>query len=58
MKGEDAIEFLLVGASAIQTGTANLVNPRSSLEVIKGIEDYLIRNGIDRVAKLTGLFLK
>ena len=58
MKGEDAIEFLLVGASAIQTGTANLVNPRSSLEVIKGIEDYLVRNGIDRVTKLTGLFLR
>jgi dihydroorotate dehydrogenase (NAD+) catalytic subunit len=58
MKGEDAIEFLLVGASAIQTGTANLVNPRSSLEVIKGIEDYLVRNGIDRVTELTGLFLR
>ena len=58
MKGEDAIEFLLVGASAIQVGTANLVNPRSSLEVIKGIEDYLVRNGIDRVTKLTGLFLR
>jgi len=58
MKAEDAVEFLLVGASAIQTGTANLVNPRSSLEMIKGIKDYLIRNRISRVTKLTGLFLK
>jgi dihydroorotate dehydrogenase (NAD+) catalytic subunit len=58
MKAEDAIEFLLVGASAIETGTANLVNPRSSLEVIKGIENYLVRNRISRVSKLTGLFLK
>jgi dihydroorotate dehydrogenase (NAD+) catalytic subunit len=58
MKADDALEFLLVGASAVQIGTANLINPRSSLEVIKGIEDYLTRNAIHRVVDLTGLFLK
>ena len=56
MKAEDAIEFILVGASAIQIGSANLVNPRTANEVIDGIEKYLVQNRIKRVAKLTGLF--
>jgi len=56
MKAEDAIEFILVGASAIQTGTANLVNPRTGIEVIDGIKRYLIQNKIESVQKLTGLF--
>jgi dihydroorotate dehydrogenase (NAD+) catalytic subunit len=55
-KAEDAIEFILVGASAIQIGTANLVNPMSGAEVIKGIKKYLVQNRINRVQKLTGLF--
>jgi len=56
IKAEDAIEFMLVGASAIQIGSANLVNPRTAIEVIDGLEKYLIQNRINRVAKLTGLF--
>jgi dihydroorotate dehydrogenase (NAD+) catalytic subunit len=55
-KAEDAIEFILVGASAIQIGTANLVNPRTGVEVIYGIKRYLIENKINRVQKLIGLF--
>jgi dihydroorotate dehydrogenase (NAD+) catalytic subunit len=56
MKAEDAIEFILVGASAVQIGSANLVNPRTAIEVIDGIEKYLIQNQIKRVKKLTCLF--
>jgi dihydroorotate dehydrogenase (NAD+) catalytic subunit len=56
MKAEDAIEFILVGASAIQIGTANLVNPRTVVDVINGIKKYLIQNKIESVQKLTGLF--
>jgi dihydroorotate dehydrogenase (NAD+) catalytic subunit len=56
MKAEDAIEFILVGASAIQIGTANLVNPRTGIDVINGIKKYLIQNKIENVQKLTGLF--
>jgi dihydroorotate dehydrogenase (NAD+) catalytic subunit len=56
MKAEDAIEFILVGASAIQIGTANLVNPRTGIDVINGIKKYLIQNKIESVQKLTGLF--
>ena len=41
MTAEDAIEFLLCGARAIQVGTANFINPKAPLEIIKGIEKYL-----------------
>ncbi len=56
MKAEDAIEFILVGASAIQIGTANLVNPRTAINVIRGIKKYLIQNKIKSIRQLTGLF--
>ena len=56
MKAEDAIEFILAGASAVQIGTANLVNPRTGIEVIQGIRRYLIQNKIQRIQKLIGLF--
>jgi len=55
MGAEDAIEFILAGASAIQVGTANLVNPRTGIEVIDGIKKYLVGKGINRVQKLVGL---
>ena len=56
MKAEDAIEFILAGASAIQMGTANLINPRAGIQVIQGIRKYLLRNKIDRIQKLVGAF--
>jgi dihydroorotate dehydrogenase (NAD+) catalytic subunit len=56
MNAEDAIEFILAGASAIQIGTANLVNPRAGIEVIRGIEQYLVQNRIKHIRKLIGAF--
>jgi len=56
MNAEDAIEFILAGASAIQIGTANLVNPRTGIEVIRGIEKYLVQNKINHIQKLIGAF--
>jgi len=56
MNAEDAIEFILVGASAIQIGTANLINPKTGIEVIHGIKRYLIQNKINRIQKLIGAF--
>jgi dihydroorotate dehydrogenase (NAD+) catalytic subunit len=56
VKAADAIEFILAGASAIQIGTANLVNPQTSLEVIQGIKEYLVDNKIRHIQKLIGLF--
>jgi dihydroorotate dehydrogenase (NAD+) catalytic subunit len=46
MSAEDALEFLLVGASAVQVGTANLVNPGAMTEIIAGIADFLSTQGI------------
>jgi dihydroorotate dehydrogenase (NAD+) catalytic subunit len=50
----DAIEFLLAGASAIQVGTANFTDPRTTVKIIAGIEDYLRRHSIAEVKELTG----
>jgi dihydroorotate dehydrogenase (NAD+) catalytic subunit len=56
VKAEDAIEFILAGASAIQIGTANLVNPQTSTDVIQGIKKYLTENKLHHIRKLIGLF--
>ena len=56
MNAQDAIEFILVGASAIQIGTANLVNPKTGIEVLQGIKRYLVQNRIDCLQKLIGTF--
>lgn len=52
---EDAIEFLLAGASAIQVGTAAMINPLVMIEIIKGIESYLSKNGYGSVKEIIGL---
>jgi dihydroorotate dehydrogenase (NAD+) catalytic subunit len=54
MKAEDAVEFFIAGAKAVQIGTANFVNPRSALEIIAGIERYLEGHGIQDVGHLVG----
>ena len=50
----DAIEFLLAGASAIQIGTANFIDPSISEKVVDGIEDYLSRHGFASVQDIIG----
>lgn len=54
MTGEDAIEFLLAGATAVQVGTANFVDPTSTVRVLDGMAEYCLRHGVARVADLTG----
>ncbi len=51
---EDAIEYLLAGACAIQVGTANFINPGATEEIIRGIGKHLTARGIDSVQELTG----
>ncbi|MGB5159285.1 dihydroorotate dehydrogenase [Desulfobacterium sp. N47] len=51
---DDAIEFIIAGATAVQIGTANFINPRATIEVIKGIEDFLTDRNIPRVTELVG----
>jgi dihydroorotate dehydrogenase (NAD+) catalytic subunit len=50
----DAVKFLLVGASAVQVGTANYLNPLATVEVLEGLAAYCARHGIARLASLTG----
>ncbi len=51
---EDAVEFLLAGASAVQVGTANFYNPSAAEQIVTGLEDYLQRHGEERVSNLIG----
>jgi dihydroorotate dehydrogenase (NAD+) catalytic subunit len=51
---EDAIEFLIAGASAIQIGTYNFVDPTITIRVIEGIEAYMNRKNIDKLSSLIG----
>jgi len=50
----DALEFLIAGASAIQIGTANFVNPRASLDIVEGLRSFCQEKGIDRIEDLIG----
>ncbi len=52
--GNDALQFLITGARAVQVGTANFVNPRAMLDIIEGIESYLERHSIGDVNEIIG----
>ena len=52
---DDAIEFLLAGASAVSVGTANFVNPGVTAEIVKGIETYMDRYGFNTVSEMVGI---
>jgi dihydroorotate dehydrogenase (NAD+) catalytic subunit len=54
MKADDAIEFMLAGASAVQVGTGNFLNPRATVEIIDGIVTYLEKQGINDVKDIVG----
>ena len=54
MTAEDALEFLIAGATAVQVGTANFVNPHVTMDIIDGIEFFLAQRKIARVADVIG----
>ncbi len=54
VKAEDALEFIIVGARAIEIGTANFMNPNVTIEIIEGIEKYLIEKNIKNINELVG----
>jgi dihydroorotate dehydrogenase (NAD+) catalytic subunit len=58
MNASDAIEFILAGASAIQIGTASFINPSVSIEILEGIEKYLIDKGFSDISEITGYINK
>ena len=51
---EDALEFILAGASAVAVGTANFMNPYATLEIIDGIREYMEKNEIEDICQLIG----
>ena len=54
---EDALMFLMAGATAIQVGTANFYNHRAPLEIISGLEDYCVREGLESIQAILGAAL-
>jgi len=52
VKAMDALEFLIVGAKAVQVGTANFVDPTAMISIIEGIEEFLVEEGIDDIHDL------
>lgn len=51
---EDAVEFLLAGATAVQVGTASFIDPAASMRVVEGLNRYCEQYGVARVSQLTG----
>jgi dihydroorotate dehydrogenase (NAD+) catalytic subunit len=54
MNTMDAVEFMLAGASAIQVGTANFIDPCVTAKIVDGLESYCQENGFDKVSDLVG----
>ena len=52
---EDALEFIMAGATAVSIGTANFTNPYATIETIRGIEAYMERNKIEDIRELIGI---
>jgi len=51
---EDALEFIMAGATAVSVGTANFINPATTLEVVDGIKAYMERHQINDINELIG----
>ncbi|MBR9987119.1 MAG: dihydroorotate dehydrogenase [Desulfosarcina sp.] len=54
MNATDALEFMMVGATAVQVGTANFVNPGSTMAIIDGMQTWLQQEGLDEIKQLIG----
>ena len=54
MNATDAVEFFLAGATAVSVGTANFVNPTATIDVIEGLEKWLVENDVRDVNHLIG----
>ena len=54
MTASDALEFLIVGARAVQVGTAHFIHPHAAIDILKGIEDYLEQHQFDDINQLIG----
>jgi len=52
---DDALEFIIAGASAVQVGTANLTNPQTALDVLDGIKRFVEKEGIHNLQDIVGI---
>ncbi len=57
MDWKDVVEFMIAGSSAIQLGTVNFIDPSAAVKIIKGLEDYCIKYGIEKISSLTGSYI-
>jgi dihydroorotate dehydrogenase (NAD+) catalytic subunit len=57
MNWKDVVEFMIAGSSAIQLGTVNFINPSAANEIIKELEEYCIKFGIEEITALTGSYI-
>jgi len=55
MNADDALEFMMAGAAAVQVGTASFIEPRTALQIVKGISDFLVEKDLDSVGRITGI---
>ncbi len=55
---QDAIEFLMAGASAIQLGTINFINPHAGIEIVENIEQFMRQEGIEDISEIVGVALE
>ena len=51
---DDAIEMILAGATMVSVGTANFYNPNATMDVVKGLEDYMIKHNVSDINDLIG----
>lgn len=54
LSGQDALEFLIAGAKAVEVGTANFIDPESTVKIIEEIEAFCQNNGIDKIEEIIG----
>ena len=57
MNWKDVVEFMIAGASAIQIGTLNFVDPSAPTKIIKELEEYCQDAGISKISELTGSYI-
>lgn len=53
--GNDAIEFIMAGASAVQIGTASFANPRAPLDILEGVKNFMAKERVNRLSDLVGI---
>lgn len=55
MNTDDALQFIMAGATAIEVGTANFINPNAAAEIVKGLDDYCKENNLSNISEIRGI---